>query len=166
MPSSRILLKDFAGTIIRARVLGARAISPLLGVYWLLIFTGTHLPHPHISVPGLSDKAMHFGAYAGLSFLLCWAVPALRGRIASKLALAILACCLYGIVDELTQLLVRNRHAELLDYAADCLGAATGAAFYLLLRKSIFPERLLEHARPTDCPLQAELGLVEIDHVA
>lgn len=98
--------------------------------YWLVIFGGTHAPGNPFPGGGHSDKVAHFGAFAGLAFLLCCTVacfrpmrPAYYGAI-----LGLVAC--YGIVDELTQLLVSNRTADPLDWLADMCGAIVGTLIF------------------------------------
>src|SRR5688572_17914294 len=55
----------------------------ILLAYWALIAIGTHLPSADGGgVPYLSDKFVHFGAFAGLGFLLACSLmrktPSLR----------------------------------------------------------------------------------------
>ena len=98
--------------------------------YWLVIFSGTHVPGNQSSGGGHSDKVAHFSAFAGLAFLLCCTVacfrpmrPAYYGAI-----LGLVAC--YGMFDELTQLLVRYRTADPLDWLADMCGAIMGMLIF------------------------------------
>jgi VanZ family protein len=100
--------------------------------YWLLIFGGTHAPGNTGPGYGNSDKLAHFGAFCGLAFLLCGSVASFR-RLgpASYGAIIGLAAC-YGIIDELTQMLVANRTADVLDWLADITGALVGALFFAL----------------------------------
>ena len=98
--------------------------------YWLVIFGGTHAPGNPFPGGGHSDKVAHFGAFAGLAFLLCCTVacfrpmrPAYYGAI-----LGLVAC--YGMFDELTQLLVRYRTADPLDWLADMSGAIVGMGVF------------------------------------
>lgn len=86
------------------------------------------LPEP----PGFRgiDKPEHFIAYGGLALLL---VRALRGwrtgwRPWAVVLAAVAVGAAYGATDELHQLFVPTRRCELLDWASDLLGAATGAA--------------------------------------
>ncbi|MEO8271825.1 MAG: VanZ family protein, partial [Aureliella sp.] len=79
----------------------ARIASFCLVVYWLAIFTGTHLPGSSLPSFTTSDKVLHALAYTGLSFLLAWALPTLGNSLihvtwAAGIALA------YSCVDELT----------------------------------------------------------------
>lgn len=101
----------------------------LLIAYWLLIFAGTHLPHlPPSAGDQISDKVKHFGAFFGLATLLCFvtAAPESFRRIAAVVAIAFV----YGIFDELTQMLVPGRHADWLDLAADTGGILTAVVLY------------------------------------
>lgn len=98
--------------------------------YWLVIFGGTHAPGNPFPGGGNRDKIAHFGAFAGLAFLLCGCVACFRPmRPAYYVAILGLVAC-YGIVDELTQLLVSNRSADPLDWLADMSGAILGMAAF------------------------------------
>ena len=86
--------------------------------------TGVALP------PGRNvDKLLHAGAYGVLSWLAAWALT--RGRLRAATWRALLAAWLisaaYGATDELHQFFVPGRHADLLDLAADALGALAAA---------------------------------------
>ena len=76
----------------------------------------------------LQDKLLHGMAYAALGGLL---VPGFRGAGRSALAALLLAVgvsSLYGATDEIHQSFVPGRTADVLDWVADTLGAALGAA--------------------------------------
>lgn len=106
-------------------------IVSMLVCYWAVIFLGTHLPGTLGALPRINDKILHLGAYAGLGFLLSAALTAYglrRGTLIITLALA----ALYGCFDELTQLLVRGRQAELADWAADVFGAGLGGVAFAI----------------------------------
>jgi VanZ family protein len=89
------------------------------------------------SVPGQSlpplpawnfDKVVHALVYAILGGLCLLALR--RGSRLSRgraVALAALAATLYGISDELHQLLTPGRSADVLDVVADAVGAIVGA---------------------------------------
>jgi VanZ family protein len=102
------------------------AVALALG-WWLLMFLGTHLPMPPKTHVSVNDKLQHAGAYAGLAFLLIGVARAFRWRNLTLYLGVIAAGALYGVADELTQLLVPNRSAELLDWIADVTGLALGA---------------------------------------
>ena len=99
-----------------------------VSAWWGLMFLGTHMPMPPKTHVSMNDKLQHAGAYAGLAFLLLVAVRAVRER-SLGLYLAVVALgAMYGVADELTQLLIPNRSAELLDWVADVTGLLLGAA--------------------------------------
>jgi VanZ family protein len=133
--------------IARLKQITARGWRRLLGAalacYWIAMFIGTHVPMPKLpDLPKSSDKWMHFGAYAGLAFLLAtWTSFRHRhdaddtgaittGRLFAPLsvwtyALLFAATLVYAIADELLQIPV-NRHAEVRDFLADMIGSAIG----------------------------------------
>ncbi len=103
-----------------------------LGVYWLAIFVGTHLPLGGRGLGMINDKLLHFGAYAGLAFLLAAALATLRVRHGTLL-LPLTVAAAYGCVDELSQMAVPGRHAEVADWAADVFGAGAGVLTFSLV---------------------------------
>ncbi len=127
----------------------------LLGIYWLLMFVGTHLPR--IEIPGGSaivslDKVLHFAGYLGLTLLLSWIFlkrgPASPPAALGLAAAAILLCVgSYGAFDEVTQLLV-GRSCEWLDWLADLGGAITAlliALAVVLWRSRTLATRRIHH---------------------
>jgi VanZ family protein len=123
---------------VTASIFGLRLAPVLLVIYWGLLFTGTHLPR--VPMPPLgshTDKVMHFTAFAGLAFLLAWALPARRsGRWRSNhVVLAAVIAVLYAFFDEATQGLVPGRSPDWWDIAADVAGVAAGLTFYVLIRR-------------------------------
>ena len=103
----------------------------LLGVYWIALVVGTHLPPAVVQLPpDQSDKLWHFGGYLGLAFLLASAWQASSGRLNGRhLRLLWIAIAVFAVADELTQLLV-GRDASAGDWLADVLGAATGLILF------------------------------------
>ena len=110
------------------RIFRVRLAVLLLAAYWLLIFTGTHLPTLPAIGEGFSDKTKHFLAFFGLGLLLCYVStrPPSFQRFATVAVIAIV----YGVVDELTQKLVPGRHCDPYDMLADAAGALTAIALY------------------------------------
>lgn len=97
-----------------------------VALYWIFIFTGTHLPpSPIVRLAGpVPDWLLHGSIFAGLGWLMIWVggrPPASRGR-AIRIYALLLA---YAAIDEWTQPLVR-RQCELSDWIADATGAAIG----------------------------------------
>lgn len=85
------------------------------------------LPSP----PGdLTDKHMHFAAYAGLAAVTLRALAKARWKQVTVGAVcgAILISTLYGVSDEYHQLYVPGRSFDRLDMIADAIGSVLGAA--------------------------------------
>jgi VanZ family protein len=79
---------------------------------------------------GVSDKSAHTLAYTGLAITI---VRALAGGLprpvsAGIAAAAVAATVAYGASDEVHQMFVPGRSADLYDLAADAAGATLGAA--------------------------------------
>lgn len=89
-------------------------------IFWL---SDSPLPQgvPFIELPG-ADRAYHFFEYGLLAFLGLQAFsPATRRQSWKVLAL----CWLYGLSDEIHQLWVPGRSADVLDWLIDGLGVFT-----------------------------------------
>jgi VanZ family protein len=94
-------------------------------LYMVFIFTLSSIPQPP-GVPGDSDKLAHAVLYLGLGLV---AVRAFAGGwsrpVTARVACAAVALsALYAVSDELHQLVVPNRHADVFDVVADVIGAA------------------------------------------
>jgi VanZ family protein len=115
---------------------GIRVASICLIGYWLVLFVGTHLPRvrmPNVA-GGHSDKILHLVAFAGLSFLLAWAIPTKLSDRFRNVRIAALAAVLYGAIDEVTQIPV-GRTADWLDLIADTIGVGLGIIAYSICRE-------------------------------
>ncbi len=132
-----LIMNELVRWILAVRQLATRWVVPVLIVYWLVIFIGTHTPNLHAPLPNVKDKYLHFGAFMGLAFLLTWAIRFDNNSSVRRALLAAILCAFYGVFDELTQKLVRNRTADPWDFFADCLGAATGILLYFTARRLI-----------------------------
>lgn len=124
-----------------------RRLSLLLALAWMgLIFYLSS--QPSLDIPGLfphQDKVMHFGFYGVLGVLLLGAMampPNGFQRPAALLATALAS--LYGVSDEVHQMFVPGREADVLDWLADTAGALSATLLLAwlsrrLLRKSVQP---------------------------
>lgn len=122
---------------MRATIYGLRMAIVALVVYWVLLFIGTHLPADRIFIPlHLSDKILHAIAFAGLSFLIAWAVPTNDAKLYQNTLVAALIAVVYAALDELLQIPV-GRTADWLDFAADCVGICIGLGSYTFVRAVI-----------------------------
>jgi VanZ family protein len=121
---------------MKTRLLNHATIATiLLVVFWVGLFLATHLPLPSGAVgKHVSDKVLHFGAYAGLAFLLCWALSSRRTFTISTCVLVVMVAAVYATVDELLQIPIGGRMAEAGDWAADVAGAVCGTLAFALLR--------------------------------
>lgn len=100
-----------------------------VALYMAAIFFVSSLSAPPVP-GGVSDKTLHVAAYTVLAIL---AVRALAGglpaRVRPRTAVVALAIAVgYGITDEVHQMFVPGRHADVADVIADAAGAAIGVA--------------------------------------
>jgi VanZ family protein len=106
-----------------------------LGLFWLALFIGTHVPPSTDLLPmPTNDKLAHLAAYLLLALLLAtvWQLAGgiLNGR---HLVFAWLAILAYGAFDEVTQIPI-GRDCNLGDWTADACGAAVGLLLFVGLR--------------------------------
>ena len=112
--------------------------------YWLLLFVATHWPMPGVVLPHNSDKAVHLVAYTVLAYLVglqfrqgYWRIR--RWRLATAAVV-----CLWAVVDELTQIPIPGRSADVMDCLADWAGCAVGviavAIFVRVLKPGLNPD--------------------------
>ena len=109
----------------------ARVMVAVLVAFWLLLFVATHVP---LSLPAGGgsnrDKLAHFWAYFLLAVLFSAALAA-RTRIGWRhLLLVFVIAVAYGVFDELLQIPIPDRSAEVYDWISDCLGAAAGVVTF------------------------------------
>jgi len=125
---------------------GIRLAPVLLSGYWVLIFTGTHMPTvPMPEIKNL-DKVQHFLAFLGLAFLLAWSIPGRGNYPRVKMTFAFVIAVCYGVFDEITQQWV-GRTTDILDFAADACGALTGILVYWIARRILFPHSMRKQPR-------------------
>ncbi len=109
---------------------------PLI-IYWLILFTLTSLPASMAIVTEIGDKISHFGAYGLLSVFLYLTMyfqdkfPLLKKYPGT---FTIFIASIYGLLDEIHQIYVPGRFAEVLDWLADFSGSVAGVLItrYLL----------------------------------
>lgn len=98
---------------------------PLI-IYWVIIFILTSLPNDIAINLNVSDKIEHFGAYGVLSFMLFFTLSFQKKVLLFKefpATFTLVLASLYGMVDELHQLLVPGRMADIKDWTGDFLGS-------------------------------------------
>ncbi len=88
--------------ITKITIFGLRLATCVLAIYWIALFTGTHIPVLPKMARSMSDKLMHFSAFFGLAFLLCWVWPADKGVVRKFLLIALIVLS-YAAFDEITQ---------------------------------------------------------------
>lgn len=101
------------------------------GLVMGVIFVASSLSDVSPAMGDLSDVGAHALTYCGLSVTLVRALSGAqwRGVTHSKMLGAILLSTAYGLSDELHQLFVPGRVAEVRDLVADAAGATAGVGF-------------------------------------
>lgn len=111
-----------------------------LTFYWLILFTATSLPAYDLPKLGISDKINHLLAYFLLAILLNLTLMYQRKSrfLFEKAALVtIIICLLYGALDEIHQMFIPGRFAEILDWVADASGAILGVFLVYFLKNKL-----------------------------
>ena len=122
---------------MRATINGLRIAIVALAGYWVLLFIGTHIPANRLLAQlHQSDKVLHTCAYAGLAFLMAWAIPTNMSKLHQNTLLAALVSVAYAGLDELLQIPV-GRTADWKDFYADCVGICMGLSAYTIARAII-----------------------------
>lgn len=101
---------------------------PLI-IYWIILFTATTLPGPQLPDIHLGDKIEHFSAFFILAVLLNLALIYQRkSYILFRYAafVTIIICLSYGAIDELHQMFIPGRFADIRDWLADSIGVLIG----------------------------------------
>jgi VanZ family protein len=116
-------------------------LGKVLIVYWLIMFTATHVPLPAHDLPRHSDKTVHLFGYFVLAILwILWrSAQGDSGWRRDLRCLSVIGC--YAVLDEILQYPV-GRTPDILDIAADCLGAALGVGIGTLVCRGRFAQRL------------------------
>jgi VanZ family protein len=98
-------------------------------VVMALIFFASSLSDPGAPPGNISDKAAHFLIYAALGGALVRALAGGRARAmrTRQILFAVLLGTLYGVTDEVHQYFVPPRTPDVMDVAADAIGALAGA---------------------------------------
>jgi hypothetical protein len=103
-----------------AKDLASRWAPPV--VWMCVIFAASSVPGSNL--PGGYSVQGHLAEYAVLVMLaLCRGTASLRWAL-----VALAACSLYGVTDELHQAFVPGRMPDVMDWATDTIGAAIGIA--------------------------------------
>jgi VanZ family protein len=99
-----------------------------------LIFSASSLSDPGAPPGGISDKTAHFLAYFPLGAALVRALAGGRAvrMTVGRIGAATIVATLYGISDEMHQMLVPPRTPDWHDVVADCVGALVGATVFAL----------------------------------
>ena len=113
-----------------------RTFWVLTAIYWIGIFTLTHLPGSAIQrIPHFWDKAEHFIAYFFLAGLLGCSLMLSFPRVRGIPVGVLLVGFTYGAIDEILQEFVVGRSADWRDWIADALGVWLAVFLLWALRK-------------------------------
>jgi Undecaprenyl-phosphate galactose phosphotransferase WbaP len=103
-------------------------LIPALGYSLTMIWLSSQsdLHPPYLAGFRLNDKLLHFVEF--FIFSLLWAVALLNNHFKVRVVRLIAGAALFAVLDEMHQLFVPGREADLFDLAADFCGIAAGVA--------------------------------------
>jgi len=110
-----------------------------LVLYWVLLLVATSIPSKSLPKVAIGDKFEHFLAYFILAILVLLAFHFQR-KFPSLYSYPILSTIaivsVYGLFDELHQILIPGRYAELYDWLANFIGTIFGVVlvYFLFLK--------------------------------
>src|SRR3954453_12832858 len=112
-------------------------------LYWLGLFTVTHIPAEKVPPMPLSDKTEHLLCYGALGGLLMLNVWLSRPRLRHAAVVVLVIGMTYGAVDEWTQALpFIRRDCSILDWYADTTGLAIAVIGMTAIRLVVGRARL------------------------
>ena len=118
--------------VTRLNLFGIRLAILVLSLYWIGIFTGTHLPDVLDFSPKMHDKSKHFLAFFGLATLLCYVTNSQNAI--KRFGVIAITCLIYAAVDEVTQAWVPGRVPDFRDFVADSIGVGLAIGAYASLK--------------------------------
>jgi len=108
-----------------------------LVLYWIVLFIATTLPGQDLPDLGFSDKIQHFGAFFVLAILLNLALIYQRKSyflFKNASISTIIITLSYGAIDEIHQLFISGRSADIRDWLADSSGVIIGILLLNVLK--------------------------------
>lgn len=141
LPAKKSAWAGAGGKLTLAWGPAMRIATGCLLLYWTAIFIGTHLPAGNVPKLG-NDKVLHVLAFAGLAFLVAWALPTRVGRAHVQAMWTLGLIWGYAMIDELTQKFIPGRHCSLGDFVADAAGAVLGLLAYFVARSLLIRTKL------------------------
>ena len=131
-----------------------RAVFLVTAIYWLGIFTLTHLPARHLPQVKVNDKIEHLLAYGGLGTLLFISLWIVRPQWTHIGVIVLAIGMIYGAIDEWLQALpFVNRDCDFLDWTADTTALAIVAVVMTFVRSRLSapaPPAPVENGERTD----------------
>ena len=109
----------------------------VLVVYWMALFTATHVPElPDVQSFENADKVAHTCGYAILAWMAAMVLRIAHWPVLRICVTVFAVCAIYGALDEWLQGFTR-RHSDPWDWAADLVGTTIGLIIFLLTYKTI-----------------------------
>lgn len=91
---------------------------------------------PDDNITHIVRKSAHFTIYLLLGLAVINLIITYRQKMAKTIIISIIVCLLYAISDEIHQMFIPGRSAEIIDICIDTLGATIGIILYKTFYKS------------------------------
>ena len=115
-----------------------RVLAGLFAAYWLSIFVLTHIPMPEVEdVPQNTDKFVHFVFYGGFVWFLSLWLSAWKPWNGKLRVAHLSAAAVYAALDEIMQIPIESRTADVWDFVMDLVGASLGLLLFSLVRRKL-----------------------------
>ncbi len=109
-----------------------RLVWSLTAIYWLVLFTATHLPPSDLPKVHVNDKIEHMLAFGLLTIALHLSLLPKRWPALRLAAVVLTIVLIYGAGDELTQPFT-GRSCSIYDWYADAAAAVIASAVMMLV---------------------------------
>lgn len=113
---------------------GASLILPPLVWAGIIVGLSAQSQPADIELPSGADKVIHAGVYFVLGALTARALRGYDFPAVKAARLALILCAVFGISDEFHQSTVPGRVPDMMDWAADLIGALIGAWTWVIFQ--------------------------------
>ncbi len=128
------------------------ALLPVVAaLYWIALFIATQIPRQFQFLERGRDKILHFGAFAGLGFLVALCAAQWWRLTWGNCLRIICVLAAYGALDEYLQgVLTTTRKSDWKDWVMDVAGSIAGVLLAAAVSNWIFPSADVAQNRSID----------------
>lgn len=113
-------------------------LGGLFAAYFCVMFLATHIDLPQVeTAPRNTDKLVHLVMYGGFAFLLALWRSSRNLDIRAIFWQVLTAAVIYAAADELLQIPIPSRSADIWDFVMDLIGAILGLVAFAFFRSRL-----------------------------